>query len=261
MRRLLFRHKYTWVCMVLLAGLAFVMFAEFALSKDEPELSRGIDLLDQGRRSLDLRALDEAKAIFTNRIKNNPQDWQNYYYRARVNLYLYSYYSEVKLDPVKATTALTSALSDAIRAEKLNPKSAAVHALLGRIYQVQMGLNPVGTVISAAVSEVPALEEYKKALELDPKNAEAEMGLGTYYLFAPRFLGGNRDRAIKHFKLAVKRDPLKSEAWVWLSVAHREDGRLDRARESLNTALSLDADSRFAKAENKRLKQAEKRGR
>ncbi len=230
-----------------------------AFGKQGIELSQGLKLLEQGRRELDVSALKKADAIFTGRIQADPGDWQNHYYRSRVNLYLYSYYSEVKRDPVASVSALNKALADAQSAQKLNPRSADVYALLGRIHQLQMGINPVGTVISAAISEVPALEEYRKALELDPNNVEAEMGLGTYYLFAPRFLGGDRDRAIKHLKRAARLDPRNIEVWTWLSVALREDGDLDKARESLNTALALDPDSRFAKAEDKRLKQLEKK--
>ena len=84
------------------------------------------------------------------------------------------------------------------------------------------------------------------------------MGLGIYYQFIPRVLGGDGHRARKHFKRAAILMPKNTEPLVWLSISYREEGRLSEARMWLDKAVKLDPDNRFVRAEQARLSAAEK---
>ena len=53
-----------------------------------------------------------------------------------------------------------------------------------------------------------ARNAYEKAVELDPGNLEARFDLLQYYLFAPGFLGGGRDKADAQAAALRERDPV-----------------------------------------------------
>ncbi|OGP56137.1 MAG: hypothetical protein A2V67_05120 [Deltaproteobacteria bacterium RBG_13_61_14] len=230
-----------------------------AQNLDQGNVAQGFQLLDQARRSLDGPKLLQAEQIFSRCLKSEPNNPRCLYGRARANLFLYSFYSEVKKDPAKAQSCFEEAQAAANRAASLLPSNGQVHALLGRLYQVEAALHPFSSLVSTVTGESAVVSEYRRALELDPDNLEAEIGLGSYYLFAPKVAGGNRERAIKHFRRAVKLDPQDPEALTWLAVAYRESGDWEGARQSLDRALALDPSYRFARNENLRLREAENR--
>jgi len=225
----------------------------------EDALAQGFERLDHARRSLDGAELKQVKVIFSQRVASQPQDPAGHYGLARTDLYLYSYYHEVKKDPARAEAALDQALKEAKIAADMLPSNGQVHALLGRLYQIQTSQHPLSALLATVATESPVISEFRKALALDPDNVEAEIGLGAYCLFAPRVAGGDRERAIRHFRRAAKLDPQDPEALTWLAVAFREKGDLAEARQALDQALALDPACRFARNENLRLLQAESR--
>ncbi len=52
-------------------------------------------------------------------------------------------------------------------------------------------------------------EEWLKAVELDPKNIQARMGLLNYYLQAPGIAGGSKEKAHEQAKEIIKIDPVR----------------------------------------------------
>jgi uncharacterized protein HemY len=253
-----------WMKRVAIAlALAFLAWAAAGSAQPngagEQEAAQGFELLDQARRSLNGPKLLQAEQIFSRCLKSEPNNPRCLYGRARANLFLYSFYSEVKKDPAQAQSCFEEAQAAADRAASLLPSNGQVHALLGRLYQVEAALHPFSSLVSTVTGESAVVSEYRRALELDPDNLEAEIGLGSYYLFAPKLAGGNRERAIKHFRRAVKLEPQDPEALTWLAVAYRESGDWEGARQSLDQALALDPSYRFARNENLRLREAESR--
>ena len=226
----------------------------------EAALAQGFANLDHARRTLDGAELKQVKAVFSQWVLSHPQDPRGHYGLARTDLFLYNYYAHVvKNDPVQAEAAFTEAMKEAKIAAEMLPSNGQVHALLGRLYQIQASLHPISSLLATVTTESPVLTEFRQALALDPDNLEAEIGLGTYCLFAPKVAGGDRERALRHFRRAAKLDPQDPEALTWLAVAFREQGDLGEARRDLDRALALDATYRFALNENLRLQQAESR--
>jgi tetratricopeptide (TPR) repeat protein len=225
----------------------------------EESLAQGFERLDHARRSLDGAELKQVQVIFSQWVAGHPQDPRGHYGLARTDFFLYSYYHEVKKDPVRAEAVFEQALTEAKLAADLLPSNGQVHALLGRLYQIQTSLHPVSALLATMTGESPVLSEFRRALALDPDNVEAEIGLGAYCLFAPKVAGGDRERALRHLRRAAKLDPQDPEALTWLAVAFREKGDLAEARQTLDQALALDPAYRFARNENLRLLQAESR--
>lgn len=85
-----------------------------------------------------------------------------------------------------------------------------------------------------------AREAIDKALELDPKSAQAYLarGVGNYYL--PEGMGGGPGVAIPDFKKAAALDPGLAEAYLWLGLALRKDHHNAEARQAFEKARQLD---------------------
>lgn len=78
-----------------------------------------------------------------------------------------------------------------------------------------------------------------KAMELAPKSSQVWVahGVGNYYL--PAQLGGGTTLAISDFRKAIELDPKNAEAYLWLGVALRKDNKDADARMAFGKSLAL----------------------
>lgn len=78
------------------------------------------------------------------------------------------------------------------KALELKPETAAYHAWLGRVYGAQARSADLLTQARMA----PTIKEnFEKAVELDPSDAETKFFLGVFYTVAPKQMGGNPAKA------------------------------------------------------------------
>jgi Flp pilus assembly protein TadD len=63
-------------------------------------------------------------------------------------------------------------------------------------------------------------------------------GVGNYYL--PSQLGGGAALAIADFRKAIDLDSRNAEAWVWLGIALRKQNQDAEARKAFGKALALE---------------------
>jgi tetratricopeptide (TPR) repeat protein len=150
-----------------------------------------------------------------------------------------SYLAEVSLelhDKSQAERVAESGIQAAERAISLNPKNAEYHRVLGTLCGQVVPAN----ILSAFSYGKRAREAINKALELDPKSAEAYLarGVGNYYL--PDALGGGSPVAIPDFRKAAELDPASAEAYLWLGLALRKEHHNGEARQAFEKALRLD---------------------
>ena len=89
-----------------------------------------------------------------------------------------------------------------------------------------------------------AIEEYKKALELNPKYPLAHNNLGILYKKSGRF-----DEAIKEYETAISLDPGYLNPCYNLGLLYLERGQLDKAAEYFEKALTINPD--FTEAKDK----------
>ena len=80
-----------------------------------------------------------------------------------------------------------------------------------------------------------AAKEYQDAAALDPRSAQAQVGLGNVYVRQSRF-----PEAEKAYKAALALDPGMMAAQTNLGVAYYQMGQLGKAADALATALELD---------------------
>src|SRR5262249_49626866 len=111
----------------------------------------------------------------------------------------------------------------------LDPTSAAAHTAMG------------SNLLYIDWDWPAAHAEFKKALELNPNDAETHMVYG-------RFLGlmGDFEGAIREATRAVESDPLSNIARLSLCGAYADSNQLDHAVDECNRAIQLQPDSENA---------------
>jgi len=79
-----------------------------------------------------------------------------------------------------------------------------------------------------------------KAVSLAPKSSPVWVarGVGNYYL--PPQLGGGAAEAVNDFRKAIELDSRNAEAWLWLAIALRKQGQDAGARQAFGKSLALD---------------------
>jgi len=83
-----------------------------------------------------------------------------------------------------------------------------------------------------------AMQEFRKAVELDPVNPEGHILLGFSLLDKKEI-----DQALVQLELGAKQDPRSAEAKIGLGRGYRMKGQKDKALEILKTGLNLCPDS------------------
>ncbi|MEQ1946656.1 MAG: tetratricopeptide repeat protein [Bryobacteraceae bacterium] len=135
-----------------------------------------------------------------------------------------------------ARKASSDGITEAERAVTADPKSAEYHRIHGTLCgQAAAAVGGLGALKFGKC----ALDEVNKAIELDPKAAINYLshGIGNYYL--PAALGGGVELAIQDFQKAISLDPKSSDAQLWLGLALRKLNRNEEARKAFQKAVEL----------------------
>ena len=154
------------------------------------------DLLSAGR-------VDDALKILKSRLQSQPGDAETYHLLCR------TYFAEQRWD---------DAISAGERAVALNPNNSDYHMWLGRAYGEKAGSS---SFITAASLTKKVRAEFERAVELDAGNVLARTDLAEFYLSAPGFLGGGKQKAIAQAEQLAARDAAGAH-WVQAAVAEKE---------------------------------------
>jgi len=149
----------------------------------------------------------------------------------------YSYLAEVAIeqrDRKPGRQAAEQGMPFALKATQLKPDSAEAWRILGTLYG-----QAITDVLSGLSYGGKAKDALGRAVKLAPNSAAVwtAHGVGNYYL--PVQLGGGPDLAIADFRKAIEVDPRSAEAWLWLGVALRKENRDAEARQALAKSLEL----------------------
>ncbi|MGA2135889.1 MAG: tetratricopeptide repeat protein [Bryobacteraceae bacterium] len=150
-----------------------------------------------------------------------------------------SYLAEIALelhDKSQAQHAAESGIQAAERAIAIDSKNAEYHRVLGTLCGQVVPAN----ILFALSYGKRARDAINKALELDPKSAQAYLarGVGNYYL--PEAMGGGAAVAIPDMRKAATLDPASAEVHLWLGLALRKEHHNAEARQAFTKALQLD---------------------
>ena len=125
---------------------------------------------------------------------------------------------------------------------KLNPNSSQAHQLvadlLGQLAPYVMG--------GAAKYGKRYTDEADKAIELDPRNADAYITRAIIYLYTPEGFGGKKPKALEFFTKAVALDSHMDTPHIWLAMFYLDAGKGDDALREINEARRLNPGRMFS---------------
>lgn len=159
----------------------------------------------------------------------------------------YSYAAEVaaeKQEKAQSGALAENGIKAAERAVSLNGNNAEYHRILGNL--CGQAIPGVSKMLAFKYGNC-AMKELNKAIQLDGKSAIAYVSHGVGYQYLPPALGGGTDAAIQDFQKAIQMDPKLVEAHLWLGIALRKAGRNAEARKALETAVRLNPNRVWAK--------------
>lgn len=90
------------------------------------------------------------------------------------------------------------------------------------------------------------LSTLKKAEKLQPDAAGVLMGLGSFYLLAPQFAGGNLSKAKSYLERAAKADPFLADIYVRLAQVYQRQADRKNYELYLEKALNIDPQNELA---------------
>lgn len=93
----------------------------------------------------------------------------------------------------------------------------------------------VGCDLEAAGALEQAVQAYERAIDADPRFADAHVNLGRLYAEE-----GDRKAADRHYRYAVTLEPGNALAWFNWGVLHQEQGRTEEAIDAYRAAVRLD---------------------
>lgn len=145
-------------------------------------------------------------------------------------------------------TAAGAGIQFARKAIDLKPGTAEYHRILGTLCGQVIPAN----VLAGLKWGRCAADEVKKAAQLNPKSAKVwlSQGVGNYYL--PASFGGGVGKAVEDLRRAIQLDPKLAEAHLWLGVALRKAGKNPEARQALEKSLALNPNRKWAKQQLER---------
>ncbi len=198
--------------------------------------------LEAARDRQDRPALEKMIADLSAVAAKQTSDAAAQYRVALAQSYLAEVAIEVK-DKGQAKTVAELGIKTAERALALKPQEAEYHRILGTLCGQVI---PANALLGMKYGRC-ALDSINKAIELDPKSVAAYVsrGVGNYYL--PPAFGGGAELAVKDFEKALQLNPKSAEARMWLGIALRKLNRNADARQALAKAVELNPNRIWAK--------------
>ena len=185
---------------------------------------------DQQDRAALQRMADEAAAA----AAKAPNDAEAQYRMALASSYLAEVALELR-DKKLAEQAAERGVKAAEQATALKPDTAEYYRVLGTLCGQVIPAN----VLTGLGYGKRAKDAIDKAIAKDPKSSPAYMarGVGNYYL--PAALGGGMDVAIADFRKAIDLDPRNADAYLWLGLTLRKQNKDAEARQAFQKSLEL----------------------
>ncbi|EFK96083.1 Tetratricopeptide TPR_4 [sediment metagenome] len=117
---------------------------------------------------------------------------------------------------------------------------AIVYMLLGSINAKKAHL---GGVLSKVIYGTQIRRYFEKAKAIAPDLSEVHLGAGTFYLLAPKIIGGSIERAIEELQCAIKLTPEFATPSARLAQAYKKKGDLANFKFYLQQAKKLDPEN------------------
>ena len=137
--------------------------------------------------------------------------------------------------------AAEAGVAAAEKAVELNPQSSEAHQLLGDLLN-QLIPHVFGGGMRYGKRST---DELDKAIELDPKNADAYVSRAISYYYTPESFGGGKRKAFEMLTKALEVAPGADSPHIWLAMFHLEAGRARDALREINLARRANPERSF----------------
>ncbi len=160
-----------------------------------------------------------------------------YYWQAQIHLLL-GEMAETREDKKIAEKRYSESQKLIKKALEYNENDSDSVRLLGVTY---IKLMKYKSVFYRMTNSSKTKELSKKAIELDPKNYQAQIALSMYYIYTPKSVGGDIDKAIEGLNNALLSEDYYERflAFGWLGFAYKKKGLNDFAKQYIDKALEI----------------------
>ena len=198
--------------------------------------------LEKARDAQDRATLDQIARELQDSAAKAPNDASAQYRAAQAESYLSEVLIEVR-DKNASKAAAERGIKAAEKAVALKGESAEYHRMLGTLCGQVIPANPLAGLKYGKC----ALDEVNKAIQINSNFPEGYLshGVGNYYL--PAQFGGGIEHAVKDFEKAIQLNPKLADAHLWLGVALRKLNRHADARKAFAKSLELNPNRLWAK--------------
>ena len=209
-----------------------------------PEMSAGESGIEAARDARDLASVAELSAIIG---REKPAAKANETFDADVRLAVLHLWlceaAEVHKDNKAVKQAAQDGLTAAERAVALNQQSSQAHQLVGELLS-----RLIPHVFGGGMRYGKrAADEMDKAIQLDPKNAEAYISRAISYYYTPRAFGGSKDKAFEFLKKAVELDRTADGPHIWMAMFYLEENRTKEASDEILLAHGINPKRAFTR--------------
>jgi tetratricopeptide (TPR) repeat protein len=201
------------------------------------------DELSALRDHQDRKALETQARALQAAAEKKPKDADGWYRAALA----YSYAAEVAMetgDKGGCGRLAETGVGLADKAIEINGRNGEYYRIEGTLGGQIVPANPMKGILIYGKKAKEALD---KAVEMDPKSAQAFLAHGVGYYYLPDNFGGGPANAIKDFQRAIALDPKSAEAYLWMGIALRKENQNAKAHEALTKSLALDPDRAWTK--------------
>ena len=167
---------------------------------------------DSARDMLAAGRIDEAITALNGRLSSAPSDAES------SNLLCRSYFAMEDWDRAESACQ---------RAVTLDSSNSRYHLWLGRVYGEKADR---ANFFSAASLAGKVRDEFQRAVQLNPKDADARLDLAEFYLEAPGIVGGGEEKAREQAKTLGTINPAR-EHWVYARIAEKRKDAKTAERE------------------------------
>ena len=197
--------------------------------------------LDTARDQQDRAALQKIIGESTAAAAKTPNDAEAQYRVALASSYLAEVAIEQR-DRKLGRQVAEQGIKAAEKAVSLKPGNAEYYRVLGTLYG-----QAVTDILSGLSYGAKAKQAINAAVEKAPNSATVYVarGVGNYYL--PAQVGGGTALAIADFRKAIALDPNNAEAWMWLGLGLRKENQDAEARKAFGRSLQLNPNRVWAK--------------
>jgi tetratricopeptide (TPR) repeat protein len=197
--------------------------------------------LEVARDKQDRPVLTDLAAQASAAAAKAPNDPEVQYRAALANSYLAEVALELR-DRKAGRQFAEQGIKFAEKTVALKPENAEYHRLLGTLYG-----QAVTDIMSGLTYGPKAKDAINKAVEKAPKVSMMYVarGVGNYYV--PAQLGGGAKLSIPDFQKAIELDPRNAEAYLWLGLSLRKENRDAEARQAFAKSLELNPNRVWAK--------------